>query len=79
MAAVGHEGGEGIDVVKRGPGSLVITDPAVNKNDILPWGHNSAAHVCGDQMWFAVPIPAAVRNDYNGSLWYGSWISYAHV
>lgn len=57
----------------------MITDPAVNQNNVLPWGYNSAAHVCGDRMWFAVPIPAAVPNDYKADLWYGSWISFASL
>lgn len=66
-------------MVKQGPGSLVLSRDIPDENGLLPWGYNSAAYVCGNSFWFAVPIPAAVANNYNARLWYGSWIGLADV
>ncbi len=78
----GADATQGIDVVKQGPGSLNLAEATgIPVNGTLPWGYNSAAHVCGNRMWFAVPITASTREvptaiagttpDY----WYASWIS----
>lgn len=85
---VGKEGGygsteSGIDVVQRGPGSL--TEVPDRTATVAPWGYNSAAHVCGDEMWFAVPItteaPAQKQSGKNQKKGYdyGSWLSYTHL
>jgi hypothetical protein len=77
-------GESGIDIVKQGSGSLRFDAetgiPHGPSGDLLPWGYNSAASVCGHRLWFAVPIPtAAVQGDVGqgpiDGLWYGSWIS----
>lgn len=65
-----------IHIIKKGVGSL---DPFGGASPSIPWGIGSAAQVCGEQMWFAVPIPAPVNNVYSADLWYGSWISWQQL
>jgi hypothetical protein len=82
--------GRGIDIIKRGPGSLQFTAdshiPFASDSTLLPWGYNSAAHMCGDEMWFAVPMPTSIPGtaaEYTldrvnpKGLWYGSWLATA--
>jgi hypothetical protein len=80
--------GRGIDIIKRGTKSMVFATstgiPFPNNGDLLPWGYNSAAHVCGDDMWYAVPIPvdipeSAVLYLPEGGAWYGSWLGSVNV
>lgn len=62
-----------IEVIKRGEGSLVNGPKFMNQPNVLVWGYNSAAAVCGDSVWVAVPITKSAGNSANP--WYGSWIS----
>lgn len=66
-------GDSGVDVVKLGAGSLTFNPPGGDP-DLLPWGYSSAASVCGNVFWFAVPFTAKLPNNY-GTYWYASWIS----
>lgn len=75
----------GIDVVKQGTGSLNLdNDTGIPKGGVLPWGYNSAACVCGNQMWFAVPIAAPTTEVPTTvtpppEFWYASWLSVAEL
>lgn len=62
-----------IELIKRGEGSLVTGPKYMNQADVLVWGYNSAAAVCGDSVWVAVPTTKSNGNVTNP--WYGSWIS----
>lgn len=81
-ALVGHdregksEGRTVIHIVKKGATSLNFED---EETDSAPWGIGSAAQVCTDQIWMAVPIPAEVPNSKDLSAWYGSWITWQQL
>lgn len=86
---VGHGAGKSDDktvihIIKKGEMSLDPFEPSEGSygSSAIPWGIGSAAQVCGDQMWFSVPIPIsktspqATKPDGN---WYGSWITWQQL
>lgn len=69
------EGRTVIHVIKKGTHSLTLD----GDDDSVPWGIGSAAQVCGDQMWMAVPIPATLPNNRDVDVWYGSWLTWQQL
>jgi hypothetical protein len=67
-----------IHIIKKGTVSLVPT-PEPTAPNTMPWGIGSAAQVCGDQMWFAVPIPAEGLGEGAPQVWYSSWITWQQL
>lgn len=64
-----------IHIIKKGTHSLTLG----GDDDSVPWGIGSAAQVCGDQMWMAVPIPAVLPNNRDVDVWYGSWLTWQQL
>jgi hypothetical protein len=67
-----------IHIIKKGTVSLVSVPESTEPNT-LPWGIGSAAQVCGDQMWFAVPMPAEGLGEGAPQVWYSSWITWQQL
>lgn len=67
-----------IHIIKKGTASLKLHDDP-SRYDSIPWGIGSAGQVCGDNFWFAVPIPAEVPNNQNLNVWYGSWVTWQQL